>query len=92
MDENGIPIIGAGLDYTTVDYSKLFNNPFCVINGDTYFVELITDFVNSEVDSSHIANIALVSMSDVSRYGSIDFDNKGVVIAFKEKTIKEKIK
>lgn len=68
-----------------LENTKLFDSPFCVVNGDTYFAEKITDFVNLEVQEKFIANIALVKVNDALRYGSVKIDSAGTVTAFQEK-------
>ena len=59
--------------------------PVLIMNGDTY-----VDFDLSALRASHAGRGAAVTMvavrmADVSRYGAVDLDSKGAVVAFREK-------
>jgi D-glycero-alpha-D-manno-heptose 1-phosphate guanylyltransferase len=56
---------------------------FFVVNGDTYLPGGLCQLIEA---SAGIRNaIALVSVKDTSRYGTVERDQKGLVLAFREK-------
>ncbi|MFH0959169.1 MAG: nucleotidyltransferase family protein [Pseudomonadota bacterium] len=62
-------------------------NPTLLVNGDTYLdvdIEGLYDFHRSKKAD---ATISLYRVSDVSRYGSISLNHKGMVTRFTEKNI-----
>lgn len=56
-----------------------------VINGDTYFEVSMEEMRQSVSKSDKAAAIAVKKMKDFDRYGKVDVDQNGNVIAFHEK-------
>ncbi len=60
-----------------------------VVNGDTYFDISFDIMRNAFLDKRPSLLIALCKMNSVDRYGTVEIDDKGMVMAFKEKSLKE---
>ena len=60
-----------------------------IINGDTFFDISFDIMRKAFINKAPSILIALCEMRSVERYGSVDVDESGVVIAFKEKTYRE---
>lgn len=56
-----------------------------VVNGDTFFDVDIKSLIKKHIDTKANITIALKPMSEFERYGSVDIDANGKVIAFREK-------
>jgi D-glycero-alpha-D-manno-heptose 1-phosphate guanylyltransferase len=56
-----------------------------ILNGDTFFDVDLNLFVQQYKKNNSLITIALKSMIDFERYGNVEIDEKGIIIAFKEK-------
>jgi NDP-sugar pyrophosphorylase family protein len=66
--------------------SKIFNDDFIVINGDTYFEINLNDIITFHQMHNALATIALAYKKDTSRYGRVTFNNNKNIISFAEKS------
>ncbi len=58
---------------------------FLVLNGDSWLQIELVQLLDYHVRSSGIATIGAVKMTDASRFGALDVDSSGRIIAFQEK-------
>ncbi|MCC7455270.1 MAG: nucleotidyltransferase family protein [Crocinitomix sp.] len=56
-----------------------------IVNGDTLFTIDLVDLEKNHVDTTSACTLALKKMTNVSRYGSIELDEKNQILKFKEK-------
>ncbi len=56
-----------------------------VMNGDTYLTGVLSEMVDAHRSSRALATLASVRVDDASRYGTLDLDGDGRVLAFNEK-------
>ena len=61
------------------------NDSILVMNGDSFFNLDVSAFWKFHLQKRAIFSFALVAMDDTGRYGRIEIDEKGRVLAFKEK-------
>lgn len=59
---------------------------FIVLNGDTLFRINFQDFFQDHVENLANMTVALRKVDDASRFGQVEFDEQGVIRAFKEKS------
>lgn len=65
----------------------LRSNPFMVLNGDSLLPNLdLRAFQVSHRDSGCLASLAAVRISDAARFGTVEFNQHGRLIAFREKS------
>jgi D-glycero-alpha-D-manno-heptose 1-phosphate guanylyltransferase len=64
--------------------SKTSDRDILIVNGDTYFPIDLLEFYNSHVKNNNSLSIALKSMTNFNRYGSVECHNTSV-IKFNEK-------
>ena len=67
--------------------SKIVSDYVLVMNGDSYIDVNLNDFVNWGLNSDVEGGILLTEVDDVSRYGSVNLDNKSKIVSFKEKDL-----
>ena len=58
---------------------------YLVLNGDTFFNCSLTDFLISHKQKNCDASICLKKLNDISRYGTVKINKKGVIEKFIEK-------
>ena len=58
-----------------------------VMNGDTYCPINLEEFLSFHLEKNAAITIALVSVDDRSRFGTVDFSNDGKIIRFVEKEV-----
>lgn len=63
----------------------LDHGPLLVMNGDSYLDADLPAFFDFHLDSDALASILLTGMSDVSRYGQVEADDRDKVVGFIEK-------
>jgi D-glycero-alpha-D-manno-heptose 1-phosphate guanylyltransferase len=56
-----------------------------VVNGDTFFYFDINNFYQFHISKKSLFSIALTQIKNTERYGSVEINQDGDVIAFKEK-------
>lgn len=66
--------------------SNFATDPTLLVNGDTYLDADIKSLHDFHVEKKADCTISLYRVPDVSRYGSIDVNEQGIVTRFKEKT------
>ncbi|MFC1692653.1 nucleotidyltransferase family protein [Candidatus Latescibacterota bacterium] len=62
------------------------NSPVFVLNGDTFFDVDLDNLKRTHCNSGADVTLAVKQKDDLSRYGSVLFDETGRLIAFKEKS------
>jgi NDP-sugar pyrophosphorylase family protein len=60
-------------------------DPSLLVNGDTFFDADLDSLLQFHIDTGAEATLSLFKVEDVSRYGSVVVDRKGMVIGFREK-------
>lgn len=66
------------------------SNPFLVINGDSIMPNLKLDALLEAHKEAHaLATMAVTEIEEAGRYGTVEFDENGVVTAFREKANRE---
>jgi D-glycero-alpha-D-manno-heptose 1-phosphate guanylyltransferase len=60
-------------------------DPSLLVNGDTFFDADLKSLLKFHVDTGAEVTLSLFNVEDVSRYGSVVVDQKGMVIGFREK-------
>ena len=70
--------------------SKAIENDIVILNGDTFFDVKLDQFFNAHINSHKYISLALKSMSNFDRYGTVDLNNNGVITSFNEKKFCEK--
>ena len=66
------------------------DSDFLLINGDSYLDCNIDELISFHHRQQSMATMALVSVEDASRYGSVELDSNGSVVKFMEKGREEK--
>jgi len=61
-----------------------------VLNGDSYLRFKLSNFLNTHLSYNAKVSICLAQIEDSSRYGTVEVDNDGRVLAFLEKPLKKK--
>jgi len=64
---------------------KLFNEPFLVVNGDTYLEADFNNLISFHNDKKSLATIALAEVTDVGESGLVSLLKSGKIKSFKEK-------
>ena len=59
--------------------------PILVLNGDSYFDLDLISFANQHMNSGSKGSLALATVSDVCRYGSVDIAADNAITSFEEK-------
>lgn len=65
----------------------LKQEPFLVLNGDTFFPINYSRFIEFHRQKGGIAAIGLSTVADISSYGSVDLASDDQILAFREKTV-----
>ena len=60
-------------------------DPSLLVNGDTFFDADLRGLLKFHMDTGAEVTLSLFKVEDVSRYGSVVVDRKGMVIGFREK-------
>ena len=60
-----------------------------IINGDTFFNINLKDLMNNQINNNNDITLSLKTMTDFDRYGFVNIQNNGRVIAFEEKKYQE---
>jgi D-glycero-alpha-D-manno-heptose 1-phosphate guanylyltransferase len=60
-------------------------DPSLLVNGDTFFDADLESLLQFHKDAGAEATLSLFKVEDVSRYGSVVVDGKGMVVGFREK-------
>jgi D-glycero-alpha-D-manno-heptose 1-phosphate guanylyltransferase len=60
-------------------------DPSLLVNGDTFFDADLESLLQFHKDTGAEATLSLFKVEDVSRYGSVVVDGKGMVVGFREK-------
>ena len=63
----------------------LSSETILVMNGDSYVETDLAIFANSFTQEDHVANMLLVKVQNVSRFGCVTFNNEFEITSFKEK-------
>ena len=66
--------------------SVIKTDPFFAMNGDVFVKAPMKEMLAQHVASGALATLALVQVDDVARFGTVEVDDEGAVLAFKEKT------
>lgn len=59
--------------------------PSLLVNGDTFFDVDLRKLLQFHMDTGVDVTLSLFKVEDVSRYGSVEVDQRGMVIGFREK-------
>jgi NDP-sugar pyrophosphorylase family protein len=66
--------------------SKLLtSDPILVLNGDSFFQLNFAELVETHIRRGAVGTVAVRSATDSSRYGVVEADNEGRIVAFREK-------
>jgi D-glycero-alpha-D-manno-heptose 1-phosphate guanylyltransferase len=68
--------------------SRLQSDPVLVMNGDSYCAADLRPFFQWHCRRAARASLLLIRMAQPGRYGSVNVDNDGVVLEFREKSQK----
>ena len=69
---------------------KIHGNCFWVLNGDSLFEVDLPEMEKQHFEGINDFSLALRNVDDVSRYGEVETDAKGKIIAFNEKNSQSK--
>lgn len=61
------------------------SSPFLILNGDSFFDIDLCRFIDFHISKKALLSVALISAEDSKDYGSIEIDNLGKVVRFREK-------
>jgi len=78
---------GGAIQYAS---QKVEQDDFVVVNGDSIFQVNIVKQAAFHVAHKSCCTLALKAMQNVSRYGSVELNDKGVITQFREKRFFEK--
>jgi D-glycero-alpha-D-manno-heptose 1-phosphate guanylyltransferase len=65
--------------------SKTISNDVIVLNGDSLFKVNLIELMHFHLDSKSSCTLALKSMQNFERYGSVEINDDAIITSFKEK-------
>jgi NDP-sugar pyrophosphorylase family protein len=67
-------------------FDKTSSKQILVLNGDSYLRVNLSYFLKAHLDCNAKASISLMQVEDSSRYGSVNVNKDGKIVAFQEKS------